>query len=151
LLNTVLDKVKPLIVIAGWAATIAGFTLGAIFQGLLLPKVVGNGGGLLPEVLGVSSVGLWVFYLGCFGTSVLAALVLADASKALVSFFPSYVFGALITYIVLIVPALTGTFPLPSVLEESAVIFTFTAFFPVLLFAALAGTLLGIFLAEKIL
>ncbi len=105
----------------------------------------------MPEVQGASSLGLWVFYLGCLGTCVLAALVLEEASTALAAFFPSHLIGALITYVVLIVPGLAGTYPLPSVLEESAMIFTFTAFFPVLLFAGLAGTLLGGFLAERVL
>jgi hypothetical protein len=144
-------KVKPFMVVAGLGTSIGTFALGTIFQGLLLPKVIGNGGGLLAEVLNASSFGIWAFYLSCFAACVLAALVLGDISNAVLSFFPAYLLGALVTYLGLIVPALTGTYPDPSVLEESATIFTFTAFFPLLLLDGLAGTIIGGFLSERIL
>jgi hypothetical protein len=143
-------KLKPAFVILGWATSLAGFALGAIFQSYLLPSVPANGGGLLPEVLGASSLGLWIPYLGCFGTSILAAVVLSDASKALLSLFPSYLLGGFLTYLVLIFPALSGAFQPPSILEESASIFTLSAFFPILLMVALAGTLLGVFFADRV-
>jgi hypothetical protein len=144
-----LIKLKPVFVILGWATSFAGFALGAIFQSYLLPNVPGNGGGLLPEVLNASSLGLLIPYLGCFGTSILATVILSDASRALISLFPSYLLGAFLTYLVLVFPALSGAFQPPSVLEESASIFTLSAFFPVLLLVSLAGTLLGALLGDR--
>ena len=61
-----LIKLKPVFVVLGWATSFAGFILGAIFQSSLLPSVVGNGGGLLPEVLNTGGSGIVIAYLGCF-------------------------------------------------------------------------------------
>jgi hypothetical protein len=144
-------RLRPILIIVGWAASMAALTLGTIFQGLLLPKVIGAGGGLLGEVVNASPLGLWIFYLGNFGVCILAAMVISDFGTAIVSFFPAFVGAAVITYIVLALPDFLGIYPFPGVLQESAGIFTLGAFFPLLLVVSLAGTIAGISLGEHFL
>jgi hypothetical protein len=147
----IFHRLKPGLIVVGWATSMAAITVGTIFEGLLLPKVIGAGGGLLPEVINASPFGLWIFYLGNFMVCVVAAMVISDLGSVIVSFFPAFLGAALITYLVLALPDLLGIFPFPGLLQESAIIFTFGAFFPVLLIVALAGTLLGVGLAEHFL
>jgi hypothetical protein len=144
-------KLKPLLVILGWSASMAALTLATIFQGLLLPKVIGSGGGLLPEVVNASPVWLWIFYLGNFGICVLAALIISDLGTAIVSFFPSYIGAIIITYLILALPDFLGLFPYPGALEGSAVNFVFGAYFPLMLIINLTGTLAGVMLGEHFL
>ena len=134
-----LRRFKPVFVTLGWGTSMAAAVLYAIFHGFLLPQYKGAG---LPEV---------ALYVGIFIISSLAAVVLADFGKALASFFGSYVVGAIVTYFVLALPGYTGAFPFVNVIIAVAVIFTFIAFFPILLFAGLLGTLAGSFLAERLL
>lgn len=143
---------KSPFVILGWATSIAALTLATIFQGLLLPKNI-NGGGLYNDVVNGNPLGLLIFYLGNFGICVIAAMVIGDPGKALISFFPSFIGAAIVTYLVLALPDLLGLFPFltPGVLQESASVFALTAFFPVLLLVNLAGTVLGIGLSERFL
>jgi len=143
-------RVKPVLVILGWSTSMAAFALTTIFQGQLLPREF-NGGGNYVQVLNASPLGLWIFYFGTFATSVLAAMVISDAGKALVSFFVSFLGAAIITDLVLSLPDFLGIFAIPGALQEAAVIFTFTAFFPLLLLVTLAGTILGIGLGERLL
>jgi hypothetical protein len=147
----VLRRAKPLLAVLGWAASTAALTLATIFQGYLLPKVYGAGGGFLDEVLNANPVWLWIFYLGNFGICILAALVISDLGTTVIGFFVSYGVAAGITYMVLSLPDFIGVFPFPGVLEGSAVTFTFGAFFPLLLLVNLVGTIVGAALSERLL
>jgi hypothetical protein len=147
----VFRRLRPGLIVIGWATSMAALTLATIFEGLLLPKVIGAGGGLLSEVVNASPLGLWTFYIGNFSVCVLAAMVISDFGTAIVSFFPSFLGAALITYLVLALPDFLGIYPFPGVLQESAAIFTFGAFFPLLLLVSLAGTIVGIGLGEHFL
>jgi len=91
------------------------------------------------------------FYLGNFAICLFAAMTVSDASRALVSFFASFVLAAIITDLVLALPDLLGIFPIPGALQEASIIFTFTAFFPISLLVDLAGTIVGISLSERLL
>lgn len=142
------SRFKPVLVVLGWAASMAALTLATIFQGLLLPKALGIGGN---EVINASPLGLWIFYLGNFGICILAAMVISDFGVAIVSFFPAYIGAGLLTYLLLALPDFIGVFPLSGVLQASAVTFTFSAFFPFLLVVSLAGTITGVGLAEHFL
>lgn len=140
-----------MLVVLGWAAALDAFTLWTMFQGLLLPQNV-NGGGLQPEVLAGNPTVLGIFYLGILGSSVLASLVLADLGSAILSFFASYSLAAILTFVTLILPDVTGIYNDPSqLLTGAAVGFTFTAYFPFPLLIELVGTLLGVGLAERLL
>lgn len=141
---------KPFLVVLGWAASTAALALATIFQGALLPKNI-NGGALYGTVVNASPLPIWFFYVGNFAVCIIATMVISDAGKALVSCFPSYVGGAIITYFVLVLPDFVGSYDPQQVLQESASIFTFTAFFPVLLIVNLGGTIAGIAVAERFL
>jgi hypothetical protein len=147
---TVLNKVKPLLVVLGWATSIASLTVGGILSGFLLP-VYGGGGDLQPEVIYRGPWELILFYLGIFGVSVVASLVIADFGKAVIAFFASYILAATVTYLIIALPAFVGAFPVQDVLVTSAVKFTFGAFFPILLFLGLAATIVGSALSERVL
>lgn len=146
----IFNRAQIPLVVAGWATITAALTLFTIFNGQLLPRNI-NGGGLYTEVLNASPLGLWAFYLGCFGISLLCAMILADASKALICFLPAYVGAAMITFLVLALPDFIGVYDPLQVLQESAVVFTFGAFFPLLLLVNFSGTILGIALGERLL
>jgi hypothetical protein len=95
---------------------------------------------------------LWgpgIFYSGVFAVSLLAAILLNEAGTALVSFFASYLLGAIITYFVLALPGFVGTFDFPEVLSRTAIAFTFGTSFPMPLFVELTGTLVGVWLSER--
>lgn len=140
--------IRIVLVVLGWATTVAALTLFTIFNGQLLPKNI-NGGGLYYEVVNASPIGLWIFYLGSFGTSLLCAMMISDAGKALICFLPSYIGAAIITFLVLALPDFVGVYDPSQVIQESAVVFTLGAFFPLLLLANFAGTIAGIFLGER--
>jgi len=143
-----LGKLKPLLVVLGWGTSTAGLMVGGIFLGTLLPQFQG-GGDLLPEII---SRGPWlriILYLGVLGISILASLVMADFSKSVLAFFVSYALAAIITFVVLALPAFVGAFPPPDLLVPAAINFTFGAFFPIVLFIQLLGTIIGATLASS--
>jgi hypothetical protein len=140
-------QLKLVCVILGWGTSLSALTLGAVFQGLLIPQGKGI---LLPEVMGASPFGLGIFYAGIFAVSVLAALVISDAGNALVSCLASYGLSAVLTYIILALPGFIGAFPFPEVLIQAAIVFTFTASFPFALLLEIIGTLLGTSLSERL-
>jgi hypothetical protein len=143
------SNIKAVSVILGWAVGLDAFTLWAIFQGLLLPQVV-NGGGLQSEVLNGNPIALGIFYSGILGTSVLAALAISDLGRAVISFFASYLLAAILNVIILALPDFTGAYNDPlGVLVGASVTFTFFAFFPLSLIAAVGGTLFGSAVAER--
>lgn len=142
-----LQRLKPVAIVVGWATTLAGFTLGGIFQGHLLPPQ--PPGNLFPEVSNTGPLGPIIFYSGIFAICVIAPLIINDAGRAIVSFFASFLLGSVITYFALVLPAYTGAFPLPGLLSGTAIDFTFSTSFPIPLFAELVGTLVGIWLSER--
>jgi len=87
-------------------------------------------------------LGVALYYGGIFGLSILAGWVLADISKAVLGFFVSYGVGLFLTFLALVGPGLAGVIP-ESVAELSAVVFAFTALFPLAFLAGLVGAVLG--------
>ncbi len=146
---SILRRLKPATVVLGWATATAALTLFTMFQGQLLPRNIITGGGQYAEVISSNPLWLWIFYLGNFATCVLAAILISDLSKTLVSFFASFIGAAIITDLVLSLPDLLGIFPYPGALQQAAVIFTFGAFFPLLFLVNFAGAISGAFLAER--
>ena len=138
------EGLKVLLVIAGWATSIAAFTLQAIFQGQLIPVTALAQGGNVSSPYAVD-----LFYTGIFATSVLAAMILDDAGKAIVSLLASYLLADVIVYLVIALPGLLGLF-FPEVLAKTAISFAFSASFPVALLLEMVGTFIGIALAERI-
>lgn len=135
-----------ILVILGWATSSASLALYAMFQGYLLP--IAGGGTVTSFGIGPIPIPVLIFYLGNFGLCILAAIVIADTTKSVLSFFPSYVGAWIITYAVLILPDVLGC--CGGVLELSAVSFTLTAFFPYLFVTELAGTFLGMAISGMI-
>ncbi len=138
------SAVRPVLVTLGWGTCLSGVTLWAIFQGLLLPRELG---GLLLSVREADLVSLVLYYLAIFGVSVLSAAIIRDPGKALGSFLAAYVLGTVITYLVLVSPALIGLEDF-NILANSSVNFTFRAFFPFVLILTLVATIVGIALDE---
>jgi hypothetical protein len=141
---------RAALVVLGWSTASAAFSLGTIFQGQLLPRNI-NGGGLYSDVLNANPLWLWLFYIGNFAVCVVASMVISEVGKAVISFFLSYTGAALITYFVLALPDYVGIYDPTQVLQESATVFVFTAFFPLLLLVNLSGTVAGIALGERLL
>ena len=137
----------PVLSVLGWAISTAALTLATVFLGYLLPRNI-NGGGLYSEVLNASPIPLWIFFVGNFAICVLAAVVISDISKTLLSFFASFMSAAIITYLVLSLPDFLGC--CGGALEEAALGFVLVAFFPGLLITNLLGTFFGILLAERV-
>ena len=144
----ILSRLRVPLVVLGWGTSLAALTLGTIFQGYLLPTTEG---GLLPQVYGASPAGLWVFYLGSFGISAVAAMVIYDAGPAIVAFFFAFGLTASLTATVLALPELIGTIQTNGVLQETSILNTFSALFPLALIVNLVGTLVGIALGERLL
>lgn len=143
---SILSKLRLPLVILGWGTSLAALTLGTIFEGYLLPTTQG---GLLPQVYGASPVGLWIFYLGCFGISALAAMAINDVGPGIVAFFISYGLGAFLTAFVLALPEVVGIVQTNGVLQETSILNTFSALFPLPLIVNLVGTLAGLGLGER--
>jgi hypothetical protein len=139
------STITPIFAVLGWTISTAALTLATIFLGYLLPRNI-NGGGLYSEVLNASPIPLWIFFIGNFAICVLAAVVISDFSKTLLSFFPSFIGAAIITYLVLALPDFLGC--CGGALEEAALGFVFLAFFPLLLIVNLLGTLVGMMVSE---
>jgi hypothetical protein len=146
---SILHRFQSATIVLGWATATAALTLFTIFQGQLLPRNIITGGGQYAEVISSNPLWLWIFYLGNFVICVLAAMVISDVAKTLISFFASFFGAALITDLVLALPDLLGIFPYPGALQQAAVIFTFGAFFPLLFLVNFAGSISGAFLAER--
>lgn len=138
------EGLKVLLVILGWAVSLAAFTLQAIFQGQLLPVSAFAQGGNISSPYVVD-----LFYGGIFATSVLAAMILDDAGKAIVSLLASYLLADVIVYLVIALPGLLGIF-FPEVLSKTGISFAFAASFPLGLLLEMVGTLVGITLAERV-
>jgi len=74
-----------------------------------------------------------------------------DAARTILSFFVSYGLAAFLTYIVLALPGLVGTFLFADLLSRDAAVISFTAFFPITLLAGILGSVFGSGLSEKLL
>jgi hypothetical protein len=142
-----LQGLKPALITCGWAASLAGFTLGGIFQGQLLPPQ--PPGNLFPEVSAVGPFGPAIFYAGILAASILAPILIGDPGRAIIAFFLSYVLGSIITYFVLVLPNFAGVFPYPELLSRSAISITFSTSFPIPLLVEILGTLAGIWFSER--
>jgi hypothetical protein len=170
---------RPLGIVLGWGVSNAAFALAGIFQGTLVPPnsgagPPGSGGGSAQVPFGAAPpigspsvpvfsifseipasvlavpIGKVVFFLEIVGIAILASFLIESGTRALVSFLSSYALGMLIVYFVLILPGLVGSFQgNPDALITLGIIFTFLAFFPFPLFLGLAGTLIGVSLAER--
>lgn len=146
---SLLNKIRPVWVVLGWSTVITSFVIAAMLRGLLLPQLEG-GGDLQTDVVNGGPWELALFYVGIFIVSLLAALVLADISRGIIAYFASYVFAAILTYFVLVLPDSLGSFPIPDALIGVSVKFTFDAFFPVLFLVGFIATIFGSALAERI-
>ena len=144
---SILSKLRLPLIVLGWGTSLAALTLGTIFQGYLLPTTQG---GLLPQVYGESPVGLWIFYLGCLGISALAAMAINDPGPGIIGFFISFGISAFLTAFVLQLPEAVGIVQSNGVLQETAILETFSAVFPLALIVDLVGTLLGLGLGERL-
>src|SRR5713101_3137129 len=89
----ILRRLKPFLIVLGWATSTAALALATIFQGQLLPKNI-NGGALYGQVVNASPLPIWIFYIGNFAICIIATMVISDPGRALISYFPSYVGGA---------------------------------------------------------
>jgi len=140
---SLLHRFKLIFVVLGWSTSTAAVTLLMIFNGQLLPKGLGG------FVVSPNPLLLGAFYLGCFAICVLATVIIGDLSEAIISFFVSYFGAAIITAVVLALPNLLGIFPYSDALQHAAVIFTFDAFFPFVFLVNFAGSITGVYLAER--
>ena len=132
-----LVRAKPVLVVLGWAVSIASLALTGILRGIIIP----HSSQYVPQA-GSGILGVAVYYGGIFGLSILAGWLLADTSKAVVGFFVSYGVGMFLTFLALAMPGLAGVIP-GSIAELSAIVFAFTALFPLAFLAGLVGALLG--------
>lgn len=132
-----------MLIVLSYGVSQAALTLSAIFQGLLLPAIPVTGGGLLPEVTGRSPLPLVAFYLASLGLSILVSAIISDLGPSLLSFFTGYGLAAFTTYQVLALPETLGMVQFNGGVEQSAVNFTFAAFFPILFLISLVGALAG--------
>jgi hypothetical protein len=132
-----LARAKSGLVVVGWGVSIASLALTGILQGIIIPHSVQY----VPQA-GVGILGVALYYGGIFGLSLLAGWVLEDISKAVLGFFVSYGVGLLLTFLALTGPGLAGVIP-ESIAELSAIVFAFTALFPLAFLAGLVGAVLG--------
>jgi hypothetical protein len=128
---------KPGLVVLGWTVSIASLALTGILRGVIIP----HSAQYVPQA-GVGILGVALYYGGIFGLSILAGWLLADTSKAVLGFFVSYGVGMFLTFLALAMPGFAGVIP-GSIAELSAVVFAFTALFPLAFLAGLVGALLG--------
>jgi len=130
-------RAKPTFVVVGWAVSLSSIALTGIVQGLIVPHVHFSSDRSLIEVLGDA-----LYYGGMFGVSTIAGMFLGEIGKGLFGFLASYFTAIVLTYVMLILPGLTGIIPEIGA-ENLAVQFTFTAFFPIAIFVGLIGGILG--------
>ncbi len=132
-----LVQAKPGLVVLGWGVSIANLALTGILLGIIIP----HSAQYVPQA-GVGLLGVTFYYGGMFGFSILAGWVLADISKAVLGFFVSYGVGLFLTFLALVGPGLASVIP-ESIAELSAMVFAFTALFPLAFLAGLVGAVLG--------
>ena len=147
-----LRKVIPrplttVLLVLGWGICLAAVTLWAMFQGLLFPTFYGSPP---PDVASTENVRLGLYYLGITGVSALSGMVGGEMGKSLGAFFASYILGAIVTCLIMALPAFTGSFSGSGVpLVNASVDLTFRAFFPIPLFLGLVAAVTGALLADK--
>ncbi len=136
--------VRPFLVCLGWGTNMAAITLWMIFQGFLLPFI---------PLVGVRPVGyqseIWwlaLYYSILVLISILPPMVIRDVGKSIIGFMLAYVIGGVIIYEVISLPSVNPGFR--QLLISGAVSWTFTAIFPIPLFAGLLATIVGAGLGE---
>ncbi len=118
------------LVILGWGVTLASLAVTAIVYGIVIPRAA--------EKPNMPIQGVALYYAGMFVVSLLAGMILASVPRSLIGAFVSQTIAASLTYIALILPGLTGILDQTTV-ENLAVDFVFTAFFPLGMFLGLRG------------
>lgn len=150
--KTLFQYARTLLVALGWGTSFGGITLWAVFQGALLPSIR-----TVPSPEGVFSVSVVVdiFYLGVFGVSVLAGVILEDFARLLGAFIIANLLGLFIVFEALSAPGLsTSTLNSLMLITRNGLTLTAIdlAFRIVVLhftfFVLLLGSILGTFLAE---
>src|SRR5713226_57061 len=91
-LVSLVHKSKPFLVALGGGTSIAGATLWAIFQGLLLPKSTSGP----PSIMLDEPLLLALYYSMIFGIAFLSGLCIGDLGKTIIAFLTSYLIGAMI-------------------------------------------------------
>ncbi|OLD13346.1 MAG: hypothetical protein AUI93_01240 [Crenarchaeota archaeon 13_1_40CM_3_52_10] len=127
------------LVILGWGVTLASLAVTAIVYGIVIPRAA--------EKPNMPIQGVALYYAGMFVVSLLAGMILASVPRSLIGAFVSQTIAASLTYIALILPGLTGILDQTTV-ENLAVDFVFTAFFPLGMFLGLFGGLIGAVFTE---
>ncbi len=137
---------EPTAIVLGWGTSLAGVTLWAMFQGLLLPNILGY---VPPDVSPTLELRMALYYAGLTAVSAISGIVVNDFGKSLGSFFLAYLLGAAITFLVWTIPALTGSYGTDAVpLVNASADLSFRAFFPIPLFLGMVSSLLGPAVAE---
>lgn len=134
-------RFKPVLVVLGWATSMAAIALAAIFQGLLIPSSRG-----LRAEIGLP-LGVIAFYIGILAICIIASMTLADLVTSVLCFFPSYLGAIVLTFLVLSSPDYLGGAPFE--LQGPAVEFAAVAFFPIALLVGFFATAIGAALAER--
>lgn len=143
---------KTFLVALGWGTTIAGVTLWAIFQGLLLPKSdIVFSPVPPPSVWYTESYLVALYYVMLFAASFLAGLYVGDIGRAIIAFFGSYLIGAIILYEELSFPGLISTdIGFRESLAKLSISWTFVVLFPFPLALGLIGGIVGAAFQETI-
>jgi hypothetical protein len=136
---------KPVLVILGWSTSLAALTLQAIFSGQLIPGTALSQGGNVSNPYATD-----IFYIGIFLASVLAAMVIDDAGKAIISLLVAYLLTDVLVYAVIALPGFLGLFKYREVLVTTGITFAFAASFPLALIIELVATFVGIGLGERL-
>lgn len=143
-------KLKPVFATLGLGTCLAGLSIWAIFQGLLLPESVVCCGPP-PITRDTETLRMGLYYLMLLGACLLSGLYVGDLGHTLAAFLASYLMSAVIIYQVLVFPGLTSSdTAFRESLAQSSVNWTFHALFPFPLFLGLFATIVGAWLQETI-
>lgn len=81
----------------------------------------------------------------------MATMTINDPGPAIVAFFVTFGLDAFLTAFVLALPEVAGIVQTNGVLQETSILNTFSALFPLPLIVNLVGTLAGLALGERLL
>jgi hypothetical protein len=129
------SKSRPVLVVLGWGVSLASLAVTVVARAVLVPHA---------GVVFSSETTLLIalYYAGVFSVSFLSGLMLRSLPSAVLGFFCAYALGILLAGLAFDLPGLLGLLP-ETVAEYSAIVFAFTALFPLALLVGLVGGLLG--------
>ncbi|HZY93970.1 MAG TPA: hypothetical protein VFE98_03805 [Candidatus Bathyarchaeia archaeon] len=126
---------RIILVIVGWGTILSSLAMTGILQGVIVPNDPQAG-------VKLATPGTLLYFVGVLVICLMAGLLVKNIGISLVAFLAAYALGVLLSAVALSLPGVFGYIP-SGTAQHLALVYVFTAFFPITLFLGFVGSIIG--------